>query len=135
VTDRVQVLALITSVLLLVVILELVRRRRLAEEFSALWIVLAVSLVAVSLRRDLLDSAARWLGVYYPPAVIVLVLVAFVSVGALAFSVALSRHQRQIDRLIEETAIMSALIRELQTDADALREETPSGVRESVQDR
>jgi hypothetical protein len=131
----VQVVALVTSVLLLVVILELVRRRRLSEEYSALWIVLAVVLIAVSLRRDLLDNAARWLGVYYPPAVLVLVLVAIGSVGALAFSVALSRHQRQIDRLIEETAIMSALIRELQTDADSLREETPSRVRESVQDR
>jgi hypothetical protein len=135
VTDRVQVVALVTSVLLLLVILELVRRRRLSEEYSALWIVLAVSLIAVSLRRDLLDGAARWLGVYYPPAVIVLVLVGIVSVGALAFSVALSRHQRQIDRLIEETAIMSALIRELQADTDSLHEETPPGVRESVQDR
>ena len=37
--DRIQVVAVIGSVLLLLLVLELVRRRRLAEEYSALWIV------------------------------------------------------------------------------------------------
>jgi hypothetical protein len=112
-TDRVQIVALAGSVALLLLVLELVRRRRLAEEYSALWIVSAVALIGISLRRDLLDSAARWLGVYYPPAVLVLMLVAIISIASLSFSVILSRQQRQIDRLIEENAIMAAELREL----------------------
>ena len=84
-TDRVQVVALGCSVLLLLLVLELVRRRRLSEEYSALWIVLAVCLIGLSLRRDVLDSAAKWLGVYYPPAVLVLMLVAIISVAACMF--------------------------------------------------
>ena len=51
--DRIQVVALAGSVLLLLLVLELVRRRRLAEEYSALWIVSAVLLIGLSLRRDL----------------------------------------------------------------------------------
>jgi hypothetical protein len=116
VTDRVQVVALVSSALLLLLVLELVRRRRLSEEYSALWIVLAVSLIGIALRRDVLDSAAKWLGVYYPPAVLVLILIGVISVAALSFSVILSRHQRQIDRLIEENAIMGAELRELRAD-------------------
>lgn len=112
-TDRVQVVALAGSVVLLLLVLELVRRRRLAEEYSALWIVSALVLIGISVRRDLLDFAARWLGVYYPPAVLVLMLVAIISVASLSFSVILSRQQRQIDRLIEENAIMAAELREL----------------------
>ena len=112
-TDRVQVLALIGSVLFLLFVLELVRRRRLAEEYSALWIVSALVLIGISLRRDVLDFAATWLGVYYPPAVLVLMLVAIISVASLSFSVILSRQHRQIDRLIEENAIMAAELREL----------------------
>ncbi|MBM3820057.1 MAG: DUF2304 domain-containing protein [Acidimicrobiia bacterium] len=112
-TDRVQVVALAGSVVLLLLVLELVRRRRLAEEYSALWIVSALVLIGISLRRDALDFAARWLGVYYPPAVLVLMLVAIISVASLSFSVILSRQQRQIDRLIEENAIMAAELREL----------------------
>ena len=117
-TDRVQIVALISSALLLLLVLELVRRRRLSEEYSALWIILSVSLIGVSLRRDVLDSAAKWLGVYYPPTVLVLILLAVISVAALCFSVILSRQQRQIDRLIEENAIMGAELRELRADID-----------------
>ena len=98
--------------------LELVRRRRLAEEYSALWIVSAVALIGISLRRDVLDFAASWMGVYYPPAVLVLMLVAIISVASLSFSVILSRQQRQIERLIEENAIMAAELRELRWDPE-----------------
>ena len=129
-TDRVQVVALTSSVLLLLLVLELVRRRRLSEEYSALWIVLAVALIGISLRRDVLDSAARWLGVYYPPAVLVLVLVAIIAAAALSFSVILSRHQRQIDRLIEENAIMGAELRELRSDLDVSKVERSDGAQE-----
>lgn len=117
--DRVQIVAVTSSVLLLLLVLELVRRRRLAEEYAPLWIVLTVAMIGLSLRRDVLDSTARWLGVFYPPAVLVLVLVAILSVAALSFSVVLSRHQRQIDRLIEESAILGAELRELRPDVDA----------------
>lgn len=138
-TDRVQVIALGSSVLLLLLVLELVRRRRLSEEYSALWIVLAASLIAISLRRDVLDSAAKWLGVYYPPAVLVLMLVAIISVAALSFSVILSRHQRQIDRLIEENAIMGAELRELRSDLDVRRvqrsDAAPEPERTAVRER
>lgn len=122
-TDRVQIVALISSALLLLLVLELVRRRRLSEEYSALWIILSVSLIGISLRRDVLDSTAKWLGVYYPPTVLVLILVAVISVAALCFSVILSRHQRQIDRLIEENAIMGAELRELRADIDGRKVE------------
>jgi len=114
-TDRVQIAALTASVMLLLLVLELVRRRRLAEEYSALWIFWALALMGVSLRRDLLDTAARWLGVYYPPAVLLLVVIVIVFTASLSFSVILSRHQRQIDRLIEETTVMSAELRELRS--------------------
>src|SRR5688572_29365955 len=115
-TDRVQVVAVAGSVFLLLLVLELVRRRRLAEEYSALWIVSALVLIGISLRRDLLDFAARWLGVYYPPAVLVLMLVGVISVASLSFSVIPSRQKRQINWLIEENAIMAAESRELRSD-------------------
>ena len=112
-TDRVQILAIAASIVLLLVVLELVRRRRLVEEYSLLWVLAALALIGVSLRRDLLDSTARWLNVHYPPAVLVLLLILIVFVASLCFSVILSRQQQQIERLIDETAILSAEIREL----------------------
>jgi len=113
VTDRVQILAIAASVVLLLVVLELVRRRRLVEEYSLLWVLASLALIGVSLRRDVLDNTARWLNVHYPPAVLVLLLILIVFVASLCFSVILSRQQQQIERLIDETAILSAEIREL----------------------
>jgi hypothetical protein len=113
VTDRVQAAALAGSVLLLLFVLELVRRRRLAEEYSALWIVSALALIGISLRRDVLHVAAAWLGVHYPPSLLLLMVVGIIAVASLSFSVILSRQQRQIDRLIEENAILAAELREL----------------------
>jgi len=113
VTDRVQFVAVAASLLLLLVVFDLVRRRRLLEPYALPWLVAAIGLLLVSFRRDLLDSTATWLGVYYPPAVLLLLLTLVVFVVALWFSVVVSRQQRQVDRLIEEAAVLSGEIREL----------------------
>ena len=110
--DRVQIVALAVSVLLLAVVLELVRRRKLTEEYSFLWILSSAALVALSIRRDVLDAAASWLGVFYPPMVLLMLLIVMVFVASLCFSVIVSRQRQQIERLIEEMAILSAELRE-----------------------
>jgi hypothetical protein len=112
VTSRVQVVAIVGSILFLLLVLELVRRRKLAEEYSALWIVGALALLGASIRRDLIDSAAGWLGIYYGPMVLLLGLVVVVSAVLLWMSVILSRQQAQIDDLIEESAILAAELRD-----------------------
>ena len=109
---RIQIIAVIVSGLLLLGVLELVRRRKLTEEYSFLWILSALALVGLSLRRDVLDTAAAWLGVHYPPMVLLIVLVAMVFIASLCFSVIVSRQRQQIERLIEETAILAAELRE-----------------------
>jgi hypothetical protein len=53
--------------------------------------------------------------VYYPPIVLVMLLIVMVFVASLCFSVIVSRQRKQIERLIEETAILSAEVRDLQT--------------------
>jgi hypothetical protein len=114
VTDRIQIVALTVSVLLLLVVLELVRRRKLTEEYSFLWILFALALLILSARREILYAAARWLGVYDPPIILVTALIVMVFVASLCFSVIVSRQRQQIERLMEETAILSAELRDLQ---------------------
>ncbi|MGE5833793.1 MAG: DUF2304 domain-containing protein [Acidobacteriota bacterium] len=118
--DRVQVVAIAVSVVLLMVVLELVRRRKLVEEYSLLWILGSLAIVGLSIWRGLLDIAARELGVFYPPSLLLMLLVVSVFVALLWFSVVLSRQRQQIDRLVEETAILGAEIRDLRAkDANA----------------
>ncbi len=74
---------------------------------------------------------ARWLGVPDPLMVVLLLLIAMVVVASLCFSVIVSRQRQQIERLIEETAILSAELRELRADRPRT-EEHGSVFRKSV---
>jgi hypothetical protein len=113
--DRIQVLAIAVSVAFLILVLELVRRRKLVEEYSFLWIVVAVIVLAVSIWRQLLHTAARDLGVHDPPNVLLIALTAAVLFALLGVSLILSRQRRQIERLIEDTSILSAEVRDLRS--------------------
>jgi hypothetical protein len=113
VTDVLQLIGVAVSGVLLLVVIELVRRRRLREEYSFFWIVGVVVLLGLSLRREILHVMARWIGIYYPPMVLVLALVLVVFIGLLYFSVVTSSLRQKIDRLVEEQAILDADLREL----------------------
>jgi hypothetical protein len=113
VTDRIHLVALAVSAALLFLVLELVRRRKLTEEYSFLWILCALALLALSIQQKVLDVAATWLGVYYPPIVLLLVLIVMLFVALLCFTVIVSRQRQQIEHLIEETAVLGAEIRDL----------------------
>jgi len=114
VIDRVTVVGVIVSALLLVIVFELVRRRRLTEEYSFVWILAAFAMLGLSFSRPLLNGAAQWLGIYYPPAILLLVLVPLVFGALLYFSVVVSRQREQIERLVEEVSILGAELRDLQ---------------------
>lgn len=113
-SQPVQVVAVVVSVLFLLLVIELVRRGKLTEEYSFIWIICALALLGLSLWRGVLHAVARWLGVFYPPAVLLLVLIAFVFVASLYFSVVISRQRKQIERLVEDQAVLAARQRELE---------------------
>jgi hypothetical protein len=112
-TDAVQLISIVVSAALLVTVIELVRRGLLTEEYSLIWIGSAAALLALSFWRNLLDLAAAALGVHYPPALLLLVLTFFVVIVSLYFSVVVSRHRKEIEKLVEEVALLDADIRAL----------------------
>jgi len=111
VTSRIQIVAIVGSVAFLLLVLELVRRRRLSEEYSALCIVAALVLLVASIRRDMIDGTAAWLGIIYGPTVLLLGLLVVVAGALLWMSVILTKQQAQLEHLIEETAILAAELR------------------------
>lgn len=112
-TDVVQPVSIAVSAGLLVAVVELVRRRALTEEYSFIWIICASALLGLSLWRNVLELAASALGVHYPPAVLLLVLTLFVVIVSLYFSVVVSRQRKQIERLVEEMALLDEEVRRM----------------------
>jgi hypothetical protein len=135
VTDLVQLISIVVSAGLLLVVVELVRRRKLTEEYSFIWIVCALALLGLSVWRNLLDLAARVLGVHYPPAVLLLVLTFSVVMLSLYFSVIVSRQRQQIERLVEELALLDADVRALRRSAGPVPPDrvVPGATRDSEQ--
>jgi hypothetical protein len=128
--DRIDGLGLAVSLILLALVLELALRRKLTEEYSLLWGLCALGLLVLSVRRDWLDRTALWLGVYYPPSLLLLILIVLVFVVSLSFSVILSSQRQQIERLIEDTALLAAELREIRSSdtADDAGLENPSAI-------
>src|SRR6476469_8082250 len=103
-TDITQVVSVVISATLMFVVLELVRRRKLSDEYSLIWFVCAAALLVFSAWRDALHLAARLLGIHYPPAVLLLVLVFFVFVVSLYFSVVAAPLKKKNEHLVDELA-------------------------------
>jgi hypothetical protein len=135
VTDRVQVVAIVVSVLLLLVVVELVRRRKLVEEYSIIWIIGALALLGLSIWRDVIDRTARLLGVHYPPSALLLLLAVVVFVALLWFSVILSSQRRLIERLMEETAVLAAELRDARGDRNITGTTARDALRTTYEDR
>jgi len=68
---KVSLAATAASVVLVLVVFELIRSRRLREQYALLWLVTGIVLVILSAWRGGLNTIAGWLGVRgYPPAVL-----------------------------------------------------------------
>lgn len=109
--STVQIVALAISASLFAAVMMLVRRGRLREEYAFAWIVASLAVLALAIWRNTLDLVAKWLGVFYPPAVLLLAVIFVVFVVALYFSVVISRQRAQIERLVEEVALLDAEVR------------------------
>lgn len=104
--SQIQLVSIAGSLGLLLLILELVRRGKLAERYSLLWIATAVVLLVLSVWRDFLDLFAKAVGIFYPPSALFLVAFGFVLLLILHFSVIVSRLSRRTRELAQAVALL-----------------------------
>lgn len=110
--NRIQLVAIAGALLLLFVVLELVRRRRLLERYALLWLFSAVVLLGLAAWRDGLERLANTVGIAYPPNALFFVAFAFVLLLLLHFSAAVSRLADQSKVLAQRLALLEERLRE-----------------------
>jgi len=101
-----QLLAIAASAGLLLVVLELVRRRRFLERYALVWMGCALVLLALAAWRPGLELVAAVLGIAYPPTALFLVAGGFVGLLLLHFSIAVSRLTDQTKVLAQRLALL-----------------------------
>jgi hypothetical protein len=105
---RIQILAVIGSIALILFILELIRRRRLREEFAILWLVMGVVFLVLSIFRGLLDKFSYLIGIGYPPAALFLILIMGLMLILIHFSTAISELKETQKKLVQEIGLLKA---------------------------
>ncbi len=106
---KVSIAATIASLVLVLVVFELIRSRRLRERYALLWLLTGVVLVVLSAWRGGLNTIAAWFGVRgYPPAVLFAVGLLFVILVLLHYSTVISRLSDQNVVLAQRLALLTA---------------------------
>ena len=111
-TLRVSIVAAIASLLLLVVVLELIRSRRLRERYALLWLLTAGAMLVLSLWRGAIDTLAAAVGIHYPPSALFVLGSLFILVVLLHYSTVISKLSDQNAILAQRLALLEAELKE-----------------------
>lgn len=111
--SRTQLIGIVSSVFLLVLVLELVRRRRLREEYSWLWLLTAVGYFLVSALPSLAGWVARFIGAERAVSAFTFIGFGFLFLICIQFSVQISRLTEQNKDLAQRLAIFDSELRPL----------------------
>lgn len=106
--NRVAILAMCASIALLAYILEMVRRRKLQEEYSILWLAGSTVILVLSLKRAWLEGISRFAGIAYPPSFLFLVGILFILLILIHFSITISRLHEMNKKIAQELALLKA---------------------------
>jgi len=128
-STRIQVVAIFAALALLVLVLELVRRRRLMERYALLWLFSSTVILGLAVWQEALDKIARLMGIASAPNALFFVAVGFILVLLLHFSAAMSRLTDQSKVIAQRHAILEQRIRDLEH-AHRLDDETGQRSRE-----
>lgn len=117
-TDRSIIFAVGASIIAFIFVLELVRRRRLREEYSLLWLVTAIGMLVLATWRDLLHGLATLVGIAYPPNLLFLAAALFILMILLYFSTVITRLTQENKDIAQEVALLRYEIERLRRRGD-----------------
>ncbi len=109
---KIQIITGSVSILLLVIVFELIRRRRLEEEYSLLWLLSGVVILIFSIFPKLLDVISKMMGTYYLTTLFVVSFL-FLLLIVLHFSTVISQLSKKNKELTQELSILDFKFREL----------------------
>jgi hypothetical protein len=107
-TPRQTVFAIVATVTVFLLILELVRRRRLREEYAWLWLLTGAMMLVLVVWYRLLLFVTWVIGAVLPGTTLLLFSSLFLLALAIHYSVIISRLTVQVTKLAQELAILSA---------------------------
>jgi hypothetical protein len=110
--SRTQVIAAIAAVGLALYVLDLVRRRKLSEEFSLLWLLSTAVIALLGFSTGVLRLVTRMLGILYESSTVFAAGIGFAVILLLYLSVRISRLAHENQLLTRELSLLRRRLEE-----------------------
>ncbi|MCK9418523.1 MAG: DUF2304 domain-containing protein [Nitrospirae bacterium] len=104
--DVLKIMAIVGCGSGLLLIVELIRRGRLKEKYSLLWLFAGTVLLVFASSRGLLEYVSSLVGIYYPPSFLFLLAFLFLLMITLHFSSVISGLSEKNKQLAQELALL-----------------------------
>ena len=112
-TDTLQrIVAIAVTLGLILLILELVRRKRLMERYALLWLLSSIVLLALAAVKGLMSTLAFKVGIHYPPSLLFAAAFGVELLLLLHFSLAVSSLTDQNKILAQRVGLMQQRLEE-----------------------
>ena len=110
---RAQLFVVALGLAVLLFVLNQVRRKKIREEYSLLWILSASVLVLSAAFIKSVEKLSHMVGIYYPPAFLFLIAILMVMVLQFHFSTVISTLREQNKNLTQDLGILGAEVKAL----------------------
>ncbi len=108
-----KIFALIISAIVFIVTVEMVRRRKLREEYSVLWLATSIVMFVFILKYDWLVYLTNMIGAVLPTTTLFIGSLIFLMLISIQFSIKLSKLSDQVKNLAQENALLRAKLGEI----------------------
>jgi len=107
-TTHQRLFALLTSIAVFLLIVELVRRRQLREEYSLLWVLTGAAMIVLVVWQRLLLIITWIIGAVSPVTTLLLFSLLFLLAITIHYSVIISRLTTRVKNLTQELALLAS---------------------------
>jgi hypothetical protein len=105
-----KIFAIIASVLIMLLVVELVRRRRLREEYSWLWLLTGGFIILLVIWYDLLVFITHMIGAVAPTTTLFIFGLLFLMLISLHYSIQISKLSHQVKEIAQQLALLKGRI-------------------------
>ncbi|MCK5514078.1 MAG: DUF2304 domain-containing protein [Deltaproteobacteria bacterium] len=113
-----RIIAIIISLSMLTITFELIRREKLKERYSLLWLATAICMFILSLWSDVLDAIALFIGIIIPANALFFIGTIFLMLIIFYMTIVVSKLSSQNELLAQEVALLKKRMEELEMSHD-----------------
>ena len=109
--SKIQIISLVISLLLALVIFQLIRKKKLKEQYSLLWFLTVTVMLVLALWEGLLYRISSLLGIAVPSNALFMLALLFMFIMSLHYSMLVSRLTDQTKMLAQRLALVDRELR------------------------